>query len=162
MCNLRYKVPKNIPVIFHNGSTYDYHFIIKELASEFDGNFECLGENTEKYITFSVPIEKKIDNKNVDITYKIKFIDSFRFMATSLSKLVDNLTDNIHNDRCIKCKSNFCFVRAINEKLIFKCIKKNFKKKKNFMAPFYGWGSTASRLEPLRGGSLLFTTKFPL
>ena len=36
----------------------------------------------------------------------------------------------------------------------------NFKKK-NFMAPFYGWGSTASRLEPLRGGSLLFTTKFP-
>ena len=35
---------------------------------------------------------------------------------------------------------------------------KNFK---NFMAPFYGWGSTASRLEPLRGGSLLFTTKFP-
>ena len=36
-----------------------------------------------------------------------------------------------------------------------------FLKKKNFMAPFYGWGSTASRLEPLRGGSLLFTTKFP-
>ena len=35
------------------------------------------------------------------------------------------------------------------------------KKKKNFMAPFYGWGSTASRLEPLRGGSLHFTTKFP-
>ena len=35
------------------------------------------------------------------------------------------------------------------------------KKLKNFMAPFYGWGSTASRLEPLRGGSLLFTTKFP-
>ena len=33
------------------------------------------------------------------------------------------------------------------------------KKKNNFMAPFYGWGSTVSRLEPLRGGSLLFTTK---
>ena len=29
------------------------------------------------------------------------------------------------------------------------------------MAPFYGWGSTASRIEPLRGGILLFTTKFP-
>ena len=28
------------------------------------------------------------------------------------------------------------------------------------MAPFYRWGSTASRLEPLRGGTLLFTTKF--
>ena len=37
----------------------------------------------------------------------------------------------------------------------------HLKKKKNFMAPFYGWGLTASRLEPLRGGSLLFTTKFP-
>ena len=122
MCNLRYKIPKNIPVIFHNGSTYDYHFIIKELACEFEGNFECLEENTEKYITFSVPIKKKIDNKNIDITYKIKFIDSFRFMATSLSKLVDNLTGNIHNDKCIKCKSNLCFVRAMNEKLIFNCI----------------------------------------
>ena len=121
-CNLRYEIPKNIPVIVHNGSTYDYHFIIKELANEFEGNFECPGENTEKYITFSVPIKKKIDNKNIDITYKIKFIDSFRFMATSLSKLVDNLTDNIHNDKCIKCKSNLCFVRAVNEKLIFKCI----------------------------------------
>ena len=36
-----------------------------------------------------------------------------------------------------------------------------FKAEKKFMASFYGWGSTASRLEPLRGGSLLFTTKFP-
>ena len=122
MCNLRYKIPKNIPVIFHNGSTYDYHFIIKELACESDGNFECLGENTEKYITFSVPIKKRIENKNMDVTYKIKFIDSFRFMTTSLSKLVDNLTDNIHNDKCDKRKSNLCFVNAINETLLFKCI----------------------------------------
>ena len=29
ICNLRYKTPKEIPVVFHNGSTYDYHFIIK-------------------------------------------------------------------------------------------------------------------------------------
>ena len=35
------------------------------------------------------------------------------------------------------------------------------KKKTNFMAPFYGWGSTASRLQPLQGGSLLFTIQFP-
>ena len=39
--------------------------------------------------------------------------------------------------------------------------KVNLNLKKNFMAPFYGWGSTASRPEPLRRGSLLFTTKFP-
>ena len=129
-CNLRYKIPKNIPVIFHNGSTYNYHFIIKELACEFDGNFECLGENTEKYITFSVPIRKKIENKNMDITYKIKFVDSFRFMVTSLLKLGDNLTDNIHNEKCIKCKTNLCFVRAMNETLTFGCVdcKKEYKK----------------------------------
>ena len=80
ICNLRYKVPKEIPVVSHYGSTYDYHFIIEELVKEFEGNFGCLGENTEKYITFSVPLKKKIENKNLEITYKIKFIDSFRFM----------------------------------------------------------------------------------
>ena len=54
-------------------------------------------------------------------------------MATSLSKLVDNLTDNIHNDKCTKYKSNLCFVRAINEKLIFKCIdcEKEYEKEFN-------------------------------
>ena len=60
ICNLRYKIPKEIPVVFHNGSTYDYHFIIKELAEEFEGEFECLGENTEKYITFSVQSKRKL------------------------------------------------------------------------------------------------------
>ena len=49
-----------IPVLFHNGSNYDYHFIIKELANEFEGQFEYLGENTEKYKNFSVPIEKEV------------------------------------------------------------------------------------------------------
>ena len=49
--------------MFHDGSTYDYHFIIKELAEEFEGEFECLGENTEKYITFSVPIKKETTEK---------------------------------------------------------------------------------------------------
>ena len=109
ICNLRYRIPKEIPVVFHNGSTCDYHFIIKELAKEFDGNFECLGENTEKCIMFSVPVKKdknKIKNKNkiIEITYKIKFIDSFRFMSTLLSKVVDNLSEGLHNNRCVDCK----------------------------------------------------------
>ena len=115
ICNLRYKIPKDIPIIFHNGSTYDYNFIIRELVKEFEGNFECLGENTEKYITFSVPIKKRIENKDMEITYKIKFVDSFRFMATSLSKLVDNLTEGIHNDKCINCKSDISYMKAIDE-----------------------------------------------
>ena len=90
ICNLRYKIPREIPVVFHNGSTYDYHFIIKQLAIEFKGNFDCLGENTEKYITFSVPIKKEYDDGKTTI-YKLKFIDSYRFMEDSLSNLVDNL-----------------------------------------------------------------------
>ena len=58
VCNPRYKVVKEIPVVFHNGSVYDYHFIIKYLAKEFCDHFECLGENIEKYINFSVPLKK--------------------------------------------------------------------------------------------------------
>ena len=50
--NLRYKTPEEILFVFNNGSTYDYHFIINQLAKEFDGQLGCLGENTEKYITF--------------------------------------------------------------------------------------------------------------
>ena len=122
ICNLRYKVPKEIPVVFHNGSTYDYHFTIKELVKEFKGNFECLGENTEKYITFSVPIKKKIENKDLEITYKLKFIDSYRFISSSLSKLVDNLSEGIHNDKCLDCNSCLDYVRITqNEKLLLKC-----------------------------------------
>ena len=45
-------------MIFHNGSKHGYHFVIKELREEFEGKFESLGENTEKYINFSVPIKK--------------------------------------------------------------------------------------------------------
>ena len=84
-------------------------------------------------MTFSVPIKKRIENKNMDITYKIKFVDSFRFMATSLSKLVDNLTEDIHNDKCIKCKSNLCYMKVTDKKLIFRCFdcKKNYRKEIN-------------------------------
>ena len=133
ICNLRYKIPKEIPIVFHNGSTYDYHFIINELVKEFEGNFECLGESTEKYITLSVPIKKKIENKDIEITYKIKFIDSFRFMATSLSKLVDNLTEDIHGDKCVDCKSDLSYMKVIDEALIFRCFncKKNYGKEIN-------------------------------
>ena len=122
ICNLRYKIPKEIPIVFQNGSIYDYHFIIKKIVKEFEGNFECLGENTEKYITFSVPIKKTIKNKDIEITYKIKFIDSFRFMTTSLSKLVDNLMEDIHGDKCADCKSDLSYMKVMDETLIFRCL----------------------------------------
>ena len=97
ICNLRYKTPKEIPVVFHNGSTYDYHFLIKQLAKQFEGQFKCLEENTGKYITFSVPIKKELDNSKT-ITYKLKFIDSFRFMSTSLPTLVNNFSEIYSKD----------------------------------------------------------------
>ena len=142
ICNLRSKIPKEIRIVFHNGSTYDYHFIIKELTEEFEGEFECLGKNTEKYITFSVPIEKEItrtdkdgNDKTTKISYKIKFIDSYRFMSTSLSNLVNNLSDAVHSDKCTDCNSYLDYVRNKDElqsctQLTFRCFecKKNYKK----------------------------------
>ena len=99
---------KKIPIVFHNGSNYDYNFIIKELAEEFKKQLTCLGENTEKYITFTVPLETEVTriNKNGEevtknIPYILKCIDSARFMASSWSNLVNNLSEGIHR---IKCK----------------------------------------------------------
>ena len=138
--NLRYKIPKEIPVVIHNGSTYDYHFIIKELAEEFEGEFECLGGNTEKYITFSVPIKKEITKKDKNIndkitkiSYKIKFIDNYRFRSTSLSNLNGNLSEGLYNDRCIDCKSCLDYMTTKDEQLIFRCFscKKNYEKNFN-------------------------------
>ena len=92
-----------------------------------------MGENTEKYITFSVPLKKKIENKDIEINYKIKFIDSCRFMSSSLSKLVDKLSEGIHNNKCFDCKSNLDYVRITkNEKLLLKCFNCNIYYKKKF------------------------------
>ena len=119
ICNLKYKTPKEISVVFHNGSTYNHHFIIKQLAKEFEGQFECLGENTEKYITFSVAIEKELGNGKT-IRYKLKFIDSFRFMSISLSSLVDNLSET-YKKECKECKSECDLIELKNNKLRYKC-----------------------------------------
>ena len=103
-CNLNYKVVKEIPLLFHNGSVYDYYFIIKYLVREFKGSFECVGENTEKYISFTVPLKKVINDK--EIKYRIRISDSCRFMQDSLSNLVDNLSElkikEIDNDVLFK------------------------------------------------------------
>ena len=119
--------------MFHNGATYDYHFIIKELVKELDGKFDCLGENTEQYITFSVPLKKKIENKaSIEISYKIKFIDSCRFMSSLLSKLVENLSEGIHNNKCSDCEYNLDYIKIKNEKLLLKCFNCNGYYKKKF------------------------------
>ena len=48
ICNLRFNVPNKTPIVFLDGSNYDYHFIIKELANEFEGQFECLADNQKR------------------------------------------------------------------------------------------------------------------
>ena len=122
ICNLRYRTQREIPVVLHNGSNYDYHFIINTLAKEFKGySIDCLGENTEKYISFKVPLKKT--NKNSKLTtYKLKFIDSMRFMNTSLSNLTDNLSE-INKQECKRCKENCKYIIHKNDVLIYKCKK---------------------------------------
>ena len=100
-CNLNYKVPKDTPIITHNAS-YDTHFIINQLAKEFKGKLNCIGDNMEKYITFSVRIKKECDNGKI-ITHKLKFTDSFRFMPTSLSELADIMSGIFNSIECKPC-----------------------------------------------------------
>ena len=64
MYYLKYSIPKEIPVAFHNRSNNDYCFIIKELAKEFEEKCNCLRANIEKYNTFSILIIKKV--KRID------------------------------------------------------------------------------------------------
>ena len=142
ICNLKYAVPKKNPIVFHNGSNYDYHFIIKELAQEFQKQFTCLGENTEKYITFTVSIEKEVTriDKNGEeiaknISYNLHFIGRARFMASSLSNLDNNLSEGLHRVKCkfehddekcetcgIKYKYCDCFLENTSFKDVLKMI----------------------------------------
>ena len=108
ICNLKYSVPKKNPTVSHSGSNYNFHFIIKEIAEEFKKQFTCLGENTEKHITSTVPIEKevaRIDKNGKEITkkmsYILQFVDSARFLPISLSNLVNNLSEGLHRIKCI-------------------------------------------------------------
>ena len=74
--------------MFHNGSRYGYKLIIKKLAKKLKGQFELFGEDTKKYITFLVPIDREIkvyDKKGGEIidkkiALKLKFIDSVKFI----------------------------------------------------------------------------------
>ena len=121
-----------IPVVFHNGSNYNYYFIIKKPANEFGVQFECIGENTEKYKAFFIPIEKEIikvdkeGNENIITTsYKIKFIDSAKFITSSLWNLFDNLAEGMHK---IKCKYYDCFLEyeSVKDNLIkYQCLSCN-------------------------------------
>ena len=96
-CNLQYKIPSYIPIIFHNLSGYDAHLFRKELAaSSPDGaKMGVISRNNEDYISFSIKVEvdKYIDKKGIEKSKEIelRLIDSFKFMSSSLDSLVNNL-----------------------------------------------------------------------
>ena len=99
-CNLRCRKPKVLPVIFHNLQGYDAHLFIKQLY-RLEGDLVCIPSTEEKYITFNKKI--KVDEINgADITFEIRFIDSFKFLQTSLANLVSNLSqDDFHNTKYV-------------------------------------------------------------
>ncbi len=78
-CNFKFRVPKHIPVFFHNLSCYDSHLFIKEISEEYpDDELTVIPQNSEKYISFSQKIDKY---------FEIRFLDSYRFMPSSLDTL---------------------------------------------------------------------------
>ena len=95
-CNLKFRKPKTIPVVFHNLSNYDAHLFVKNLWYS-SGNINCIPNNEEKYISFTKSViignytNKKGEIKNK--TYDLRFIDSYKFMAASIDKLVSNLPE---------------------------------------------------------------------
>ena len=102
-CNLMCKKPRILPVIFHNLQGYDAHLFIKQLA-KIDGKLECIPSTEEKYISFSKTIKvgefKDISGDIIPINFEIKFLDSYKFLQTSLTNLVSNLSsDDFHNTK---------------------------------------------------------------
>ena len=94
LCNLRYKIPSYILVVFHNLSGYDAHLFIRELGVH-TSDMEVIAKNKEDYIRFSikVPVDSYIDKngEEKDKLIELRFIDSFKFMCSSLDSLTKNL-----------------------------------------------------------------------
>ena len=109
LCNLQYKIPSYIPVVFHNLTGYDAHKFIKELAKH-RSKMGVIAKNTEDYISFSVNVEvdKYIDKNGEERSKEItlRFIDSIKFMSSSLDSLVNNLARG-GRDREVGAKPQF-------------------------------------------------------
>ena len=114
ICNLNFKIPYFIPVFFHNLTGYDSHLFIKQLCCE-GKKIDVIAQNKEKYISFSkyVLVDKIKDkeNKEKNIFIKIRFLDSFRFVSSSLEQLAESL----ETDQCIEIKKHFQDPYQFNE-----------------------------------------------
>lgn len=94
-CNLKYQEARLLPVVFHN-LNYDSHFLIEKLSSAFDGKIDIIPINNEHYISFTKEVDDSIvhcekTDKFYNQKMKIRFIDSFRFLSSSLQKLASYL-----------------------------------------------------------------------
>lgn len=86
ICNLNYKLPKKIPVIFHNLKNYDSHHIMTELGKFKEYDISVIPTTMEKYITFKIHKQ--------DCPVQLVFLDSLQFLLYSLDKLVKNLNED--------------------------------------------------------------------
>ena len=93
-----------LPVVFHNLQGYDAHLFIKQLSG-IKGELNCIPSTEEKYISFSKKIKvdeyrSKRTGEMVSLNFEIRFIDSFKFLQTSLANLVGNLQpDDFHSTK---------------------------------------------------------------
>ena len=94
VCNLKYKVPKFFPVVFHNLSGNDSRLFIKTLDNS-EGDISCISNNEENYISFTkqVIVDKFVnkEGKEINVKLELRFIDSLRFVVSCLDKLSSNL-----------------------------------------------------------------------
>ena len=80
ICNLKFNLPNEVPAVLHNGSKYDYHFMIKELAKEFEGQFECIVVKAKNIKTFcshkkeGYEIDKDGNKSDKDVFLVVKII----------------------------------------------------------------------------------------
>ena len=105
-CNLQCQKPMILPVIFHKLQGYDAYLFIKQLA-RLSGNLNCIPSTEEKYISFSTKIKvdeykSRRNGETASLSFEIRFIDSFKFLQTSLANLVGNLQpDDFYNTKSI-------------------------------------------------------------
>ena len=103
LCNLRYKILSYIPVVVHNLSLYDSHLFIRELVAH-TSEMGVIAKNKEDYISFLIKfsVDSYIDKngEEKDKLIELRFIDSFKFMSSSL----DSLTKNLLLEKCERRK----------------------------------------------------------
>ena len=114
-CNLKLKIPKFIPIIFHNGSGYDFHLIIEALAKT-DSKITVISQNEEQYMSISKKVKvgtcENKKGKEINKYFETRYIDSFKFMNTGLDKLVNNL---LKCDKCDSCKPGDCMKKYFED-----------------------------------------------